>query len=122
MKQKKDGEDEKDDAKATRNDTKGAENDSTKKGLKEPLLANQGQINESTKQEIVTIRNQTVLKNMNITFEKGKLICIIGDVGSGKSSLMSALLGDLQFLDKSFIEKEQDKDIESEEVKKRIRA
>jgi ABC-type transport system involved in cytochrome bd biosynthesis fused ATPase/permease subunit len=59
---------------------------------------------------------------MNLTFKKGQLICIIGDVGSGKSSLVSALLGDLQYLDQSFLEREKDSDIDSEEVKKRVRA
>ena len=61
--------------------------------------------------EVVRLGNLTVLKRMNVSFEKGKLVCVIGDVGSGKSSLLSALLGDLQYLDSHFVEKEQDQDV-----------
>ena len=32
------------------------------------------------------------------------MVCIIGDVGSGKSSLLSCLLGDLQYFEQSFID------------------
>jgi ABC-type bacteriocin/lantibiotic exporter with double-glycine peptidase domain len=71
--------------------------------------------------EVVRLRNLTVLKRMNVSFEKGKLICVIGDVGSGKSSLLSALLGDLQYLDSRFVEKEQDQDVGSEEVQKKVK-
>lgn len=37
----------------------------------------------------------SILKNINIRFEKGGLIAIVGSVGSGKSSLISALLGEM---------------------------
>ncbi|XP_035225144.1 multidrug resistance-associated protein 1-like [Stegodyphus dumicola] len=36
------------------------------------------------------------LKNINLTVEKGSLIAIVGKVGSGKSSLLSAILGDME--------------------------
>lgn len=36
------------------------------------------------------------LANLNLTVEKGKLIGIIGPVGAGKSSLLQAILGELQ--------------------------
>lgn len=35
------------------------------------------------------------LRNVNITIRKGELVALIGPVGSGKSTLMSALLGEL---------------------------
>ena len=35
---------------------------------------------------------------MNLEIAKGKFVCIIGDVGSGKSSLLSALIGDMLYL------------------------
>lgn len=38
-------------------------------------------------------RNQPTLKNINLEVPRGKLIAIVGTVGSGKSSLLSALLG-----------------------------
>lgn len=35
------------------------------------------------------------LKDINLEIKKGQFVCIIGKVGSGKSSLLSALIGDL---------------------------
>lgn len=40
------------------------------------------------------------LKNINIKILKGDFVCVIGDVGSGKSSFISALLGDLLLMPK----------------------
>jgi ABC-type cobalamin/Fe3+-siderophores transport system ATPase subunit len=48
------------------------------------------------------------LKNLNLNIEKGKFVCIIGDVGSGKSSLISALIGDLLYLPNDFLEANND--------------
>lgn len=39
--------------------------------------------------------NDCVLKNLNISIPKGKLVAIIGDVGSGKSSFIYSLLGEM---------------------------
>lgn len=80
-----------------------------------------GERSREAEPEVVRLGNLTVLKKMNVNFEKGKLICIIGDVGSGKSSLLSALLGDLQYLDSRFVEREHDQDVGSEEVQKKVK-
>ncbi|CAK79181.1 unnamed protein product (macronuclear) [Paramecium tetraurelia] len=40
-------------------------------------------------------QEQLILKNINIKVEKGKFVAIIGDVGSGKSSLIQSLLGEM---------------------------
>ena len=37
--------------------------------------------------------------------KKGSFVCVIGDVGSGKSSFLSALIGDLRSLESEFVEK-----------------
>ncbi|VUC27576.1 unnamed protein product [Clonostachys rosea] len=60
---------------------------------------------ENIGQESVTINEGTfkwsmhhdnnVLEDINLSAHKGELYCIIGHVGSGKSSLLGALLGDL---------------------------
>jgi ATP-binding cassette subfamily C (CFTR/MRP) protein 1 len=50
------------------------------------------------------VQNFLALKNFNLNIEKGKFVCIIGDVGSGKSSLISTLIGDLLYLPKEFLE------------------
>ncbi|KAK0042761.1 multidrug resistance-associated protein 1 [Biomphalaria pfeifferi] len=53
----------------------------------------------------ITIENGTfkwnpdgpvILKNINISIEDGSLVGVVGVVGSGKSSLLSAMLGDLE--------------------------
>jgi len=36
------------------------------------------------------------LKDINMDVKQGQLVCIVGRVGSGKSSLLSALLGEMQ--------------------------
>ena len=40
-------------------------------------------------------QNSNVLENINLSARKGELTCIVGRVGSGKSSLLQALLGSL---------------------------
>jgi len=44
------------------------------------------------------------LRDLNINIEKGEFICVIGDVGSGKTSLLSAIIGDMIYLPKSEID------------------
>ena len=39
--------------------------------------------------------NQNCLKNINITIERGSFVAIVGDVGSGKSSLIQSILGEM---------------------------
>ena len=39
------------------------------------------------------------LKNMGISIRRGEFVCIIGDVASGKSSLLSTIIGDLCYAD-----------------------
>ena len=50
----------------------------------------------TTSTEIVASESQRgVLKNIDLRVKKGELIAVVGPVGSGKSSLLSALLGEL---------------------------
>jgi ABC-type lipoprotein export system ATPase subunit len=44
------------------------------------------------------------LKDIDIQIKKGQFVCIIGKVGSGKSSLLSALIGDLLPVPKGLVE------------------
>lgn len=39
--------------------------------------------------------DEPVLSNINIRIPRGLLVAVVGAVGSGKSSLISALLGDM---------------------------
>ena len=36
------------------------------------------------------------LRNINLAIPKGSLVAVIGEVGSGKSSLIAALLGEME--------------------------
>lgn len=38
------------------------------------------------------------LKNLRLSIKKGSFVCIVGEVGSGKSSLLSAMIGDMLYL------------------------
>lgn len=50
-------------------------------------------INVTAKWE--TKQSQNILENLDLEIEKGKLYAVIGMVGSGKSSLLSAILGEI---------------------------
>jgi len=39
------------------------------------------------------------LKSIDIVVRKGELVAIIGEVGSGKSSIISAIIGDMIYID-----------------------
>ena len=43
---------------------------------------------------------QFTLKDISVTFEQGKLYAVVGTVGSGKSSLLSAILGEMEPCDR----------------------
>lgn len=48
---------------------------------------------------VIHDQNQFIaLKSLNLHIPKGKFVCIIGEVGAGKSSLLSALIGDMLYL------------------------
>eukprot|EP00094_Tigriopus_californicus_P002270 TCALIF_02191-PA protein Name:"Similar to ABCC1 Multidrug resistance-associated protein 1 (Gallus gallus)" AED:0.28 eAED:0.28 QI:0/0.14/0/0.75/0.28/0.25/8/0/1220 len=71
----------------------------------EELDSNAVQHDESQKDHPVSVQNgtfawgksePTVLRNINIKIPKGTLTAVVGTVGSGKSSLISALLGEME--------------------------
>lgn len=39
--------------------------------------------------------DELILKNINLRIPEGSLVAVVGSIGSGKSSLISALLGDV---------------------------
>lgn len=61
-----------------------------------------------------------MLKDINVKIKKGEFVCIIGDVGSGKSSLFNAIIGDMIYVPWSEIEGFGGKDrlAKTEEFKK----
>lgn len=50
---------------------------------------------DETKEETVSIDQLVVLKDLDFKIKRGEFVCIIGDVGAGKSSLLSSIIGDL---------------------------
>ena len=44
------------------------------------------------------------MKDINFEVTKGEFICVIGDVGAGKTSLLKAIVGDLIYISDSEIE------------------
>lgn len=62
--------------------------------LKEPLL---GSAQNQSSQSIQAQSNKdlVILKDINVRVKAGEFVCIIGKVGSGKSSLVQALIGEM---------------------------
>ncbi len=59
------------------------------------------------KEKKVTVQEEEVekplkdylhLQNLDIQINKGEFVCVIGDVGSGKSSLFAATIGDMIYV------------------------
>ena len=50
------------------------------------------------KNEKQALLQKIVLKNLNLEIEEGSLTVIVGEIGSGKTSLLSAMLGQLLYL------------------------
>ncbi|CAI2361540.1 unnamed protein product [Moneuplotes crassus] len=56
-----------------------------------------------------TLGESVQLKDINLQISKGEFVCIIGEVGSGKSSLLNAILGDMLYLSEETIRKNKGK-------------
>ena len=71
------------------------EDESDKNSIKEEdaLSANGSEKN-------ISIKKIYTLKNINFTVKEGEFVCIIGEVGSGKSSLVQALLNNMIVLNR----------------------
>lgn len=68
-----------------------------KKNKKSKKEKKQNVFTEDEKKEskTVSIDSLVVLKDIELKVKKGEFVCIIGDVGAGKSSILSAIIGDL---------------------------
>jgi ABC-type bacteriocin/lantibiotic exporter with double-glycine peptidase domain len=62
---------------------------------------------EPDKKVDVTLKSIGNLKDLDLKIKKGEFVCIIGDVGSGKSSILSSLIGDLLLVDEKINDKFQ---------------
>jgi ATP-binding cassette, subfamily C (CFTR/MRP), member 1 len=62
---------------------------------KSSLKKNSKDVEEKSEKEKGKL--SVTLKKMNLTIKKGEFVCIIGGIGSGKSSLLSSLIGDMLY-------------------------
>ncbi|KAH9413433.1 Mrp-4p [Dermatophagoides pteronyssinus] len=61
----------------------------------QPLLDNNNENNDQQRSSLPPL----TLQSINLNIEKGSLVAIVGHVGSGKSSLISALLGEMECIE-----------------------
>jgi ABC-type polysaccharide/polyol phosphate transport system ATPase subunit len=80
----------------------------SKEKLREELEEKQKKAAETKKHR--KLDNVVCLKDIDLKIKKGQFVCIIGKVGSGKSSLLSALIGDLLPVPKQMVESYKGKD------------
>jgi ABC-type glutathione transport system ATPase component len=73
---------------------------------KEPLIKKEVRKSEGTVGQLLSLRD------INIEIKHGEFVCIIGDVGSGKSSLLSAMIGDMLYLESDFLQKNSSRNLE----------
>ena len=48
--------------------------------------------------------DNVTLKNLNFSVKKGEFICVIGDVGAGKSSLLNSISGDMIYIPDKYMQ------------------
>lgn len=60
-------------------------------------------LSQNEKKDVI-INDIITLKGVNLTVRKGEFVCIIGEIGSGKSSLINALMADLIYASDQTIE------------------
>lgn len=58
---------------------------------------------EKKEEKEILVKDMLCLRNITLKVNKGEFICVIGDVGAGKSSLLAAILGELHCLDQQFV-------------------
>ena len=62
-------------------------------------------VKNSEKEHSIVLDEIVSLKNIDLKIKKGEFTCIIGECGSGKSSLLSTIIGDLVYVDPSVLKK-----------------
>ena len=53
----------------------------------------------------IKIGDLMILKNLQLHIEKGQFVAIIGNIGSGKSSILSSIIGDMLFVNDAILNK-----------------
>jgi len=87
--------------------------------------SDQTKTNDSDKNEkpnLQTFKERITLKNIDLVINKGEFVAVVGDVGAGKSSLLSCLLGEMLYVDHSIIEEYGDLLLDDQNRDKHARA
>ena len=50
-----------------------------------------------------TLYDKITLKNINLDIKKGEFVAVVGEIGSGKSSLISSIIGYMLYIDKDIV-------------------
>jgi ABC-type multidrug transport system fused ATPase/permease subunit len=79
-----------------------------KEETKEESKADNSKVEDQPKKEeekpARKINSYLQLQNIDLQVKRGEFVCIIGDVGAGKTSLLKAIVGDMMFVPDSEIE------------------
>ena len=51
----------------------------------------------------MTLYDKVTLKNINLEIKKGEFVAVVGEIGSGKSSLISSIIGYMLHIDKDIV-------------------
>lgn len=73
---------------------------------------------DSSSESVKKIKDEVNLKSIGINIKKGEFVCIMGEVGSGKSSLINALLGDMIYVSPDTLKEMGDSDMTKEALEK----
>lgn len=84
-------------------------------------LVSDDESKEEEKKKQPKVDETIILQNLQLTVGKGEFVCIIGEVGSGKSSLISALLGDMIHLGPETLDNLKNKELTPEVLEEMIR-
>ena len=76
---------------------------SSKNRKKESSEKKKEEEKEEKEEKDISLKDLLCLKNIKLNINKGEFVCIIGDVGAGKSSLLSAILGELHYLNQNTV-------------------
>lgn len=77
--------------------------------------------NPEEEEKKMKVEDAVNLKSVDFQIWKREFVCIIGEVGSGKSSLISALLGDMIYVAPETLWNLLDKDLNEESLEEMIR-
>ena len=60
------------------------------------------------------LKDFLALKSVDLSIKQGEFVCVIGDVGSGKSSLLSSVIGDLLYCNPHFMVAHQENPVDED--------